>query len=114
MINMIGQLYMAYLDGNFVGIAEDEYECIDIAENANNGVGKPLYDDDWADRVWWEKINVNRWIQCEQALKCVEDKYTGESILCSSTTEVQKTLNILNNVDLEREKAEARVRALLL
>ena len=41
---MIGELYIVYLDGNFVGIAEDKYECADIAENANNGVGKPLPD----------------------------------------------------------------------
>ena len=111
---MKGEMYAVFLDGNYVGLAEDEFECADIAENANNGVGMPLCDDDWADRVWWEKINVNRWVQCEQALKCVEDKYTGKSILCSSITEVQEALNILNEADLERERAEAKIRALLL
>ena len=111
---MKGEMYAVFLDGDYVGLAEDEFECADVAENANNSVGMPLCDDDWEDRVWWEKINVNRWVQCEQALKCVEDKYTGESILCSSITEVQEALNILNKADLEREKAEAKVRALLL
>ena len=111
MIN--GELYMVYLDGNFVGVAEDEYEASDVAENASHG-SRPLYDDEMPDRIWYEKVNVNRWIQCEKAPKCIEDKYTGKSILCADTTEVEKALIMLNQADLEREKAEAKVRALLL
>ena len=111
---MNGEFYIAILDGEPVGIAKDEDEAIEIAINTNNGVGKPIYDDDMPDRIWLEHINVNRWVQCEKAPKCVEDKYTGNSILCSSTTEVHQALDMLNRADLERERAEAKVRALLM
>ena len=110
---MIGEIYIPFLDGFQVGVAEDEDEAYEIAEKSTNG-GRPLYDDEMPDRVWCEHINLNRWIQCEKAPKCVEDKYTGKSILCSSISEVQQALCMLNKADLEREKAEARVRALLL
>lgn len=109
---MNGELYVAFLDGKYVGIADNEYEAFDIAEEETHG-GRPLYDDEIADRFLCCKINVNRWVQCEKAPKCIEDKYSGKSIMCASTS-VQNELDILNKEDLNRERAEARVRALFL
>lgn len=109
---MNGELYVAFLDEKYIGIADNEYEAFDIAEEETHG-NRPLYDDEIPDRFLCCKINVNRWVQCEESPKCIEDKYSGKSIMCSSTS-VQNTLDTLNKEDLARERAEARVRALFL
>ena len=107
-------IYIVYLDGLLAGICEDE-DCVwDIAQNCVNGTPYPLTDDNFPDRVWYEIINVNRWKICDKAVKCVEDKYTGKSILCSTTTEAENAVDILNHVDLEREREEAKLRAMVL
>lgn len=106
------KLYLVYLDGNFVGITDDEMECWEIAQNHVNGYDTLLDDD--VDRVWWETIDVNRWKQCNNAILCAEDKYTGETIVCNSIMEVKKVVPYLNQLDLQRERAEAKLRALAL
>ena len=83
-----------------------------IAQDYLNG-HDTLLDDD-VDRVYGYKIDVNRWQRCDHSLLCIEDKYTGKSIICSGTTEVRKTISLLNKMDLEREKAEAKIRAMTL
>ena len=108
----LGEVYSVFLDGNFIGIAEDEYECIEIAENANNGVGKPLYDDDLADRVWWHTINVNRYFYDYH--KYTNDKLSDDSILCYSNDDYKEAVKKLNKIQLETERAEAKLRALAL
>lgn len=109
-----GTVCIVYLDGMLAGICEDEDYVWDIAQDCVNGTPYPLTDDNFPDRVWYEVINVNRWKICDNANKCAEDKYTDESILCSSTTEAQSAVAILNHADLERERAEAKLRALTL
>jgi len=58
----ISKLYLVYVDGFFEGITNDKYKIYDIADNAVNGVSTPLIDDDIPDRVFVEKISINRHI----------------------------------------------------
>lgn len=109
-----GTVCVVYLDGFLAGICEDEDYVWDIAQDCVNGTPYPLTDDNFPDRVWHETINVNRWKVCDNANKCAEDKYTGKSILCYSTTEAKNAVEMLNQIDLERERAEAKLRAMAL
>lgn len=58
----IRKLYYVYVDGFFEGITNDKYKICDIANNAVNGVSTPLIDDNIPDRIFVEKININRHI----------------------------------------------------
>lgn len=108
-------VFIVYLDGDFVGICEDE-DCIwEVAQNHTNGTSYPLTDDNYPDRVWTNKIHINRWRIYPNTVTAIEDKYTGKSFSHPYGLPVtQNIVNQLNDVDLEREKAEAKVRALLL
>ena len=108
----LGELYSVFLDDNFIGIAENEYECIEIAINANNGIGKSLYDDDLADRVWWHKISINRYFYDYH--KYTNDKLSNDSILCYSNNSCKEAVKKLNKIQLETERAKAKLRALAL
>ena len=109
-----GDVFIVILDGFPIGICEDEDYVWKIAYDHTCDTSKPLLDDD-VDRVWYEKINVNRWIVCENCFTAVEDKYTGKSFShpygLPKTTEICKELN---EIDLERERAEAKLRAMAL
>ena len=53
------KIYSVFLDGNFVGICENEDECWEVAQNHINGIDVLLDDD--VDRVEWNEININKW-----------------------------------------------------
>lgn len=107
-------VFIVVLDGFPIGICEDESHIWDMAYNHTCGTSKPLLDDD-VDRVWYEKINVNRWVVCKNCSTAIEDKYTGKSFSHPhgwlSTKEI---CCMLNEVDIERERAEAKLRAMAL
>ena len=108
----LGVVYSVFLDGKFVGIAEDEYECVEVAENANNGVGNTLYDDDLADRVRWHKININRYSYDYH--KIPNDRISNDNILYYSNDDYKEAIKKLNKIHLETERDEAKLRALLM
>lgn len=106
-----GDVFLIYVDDNFVGIAEDEMNIYNIASNSVNGITQPLTDDDMGDRLYYEKINVN---QFYRSGKNIVNKITNESILCANTEETQKGVDMFNNINLQRERAEAHIRAINL
>ena len=105
-------VYLVCVDGLFAGITEDEYEIGDIASDFVNGVRKPLYDDDMPNRLFWDTINVNRYIYTNEhnCYDKIEDKY----IMCYNKEETKKCMNELNKLNLEKERAEAKHKALQL
>ena len=109
---MNGVWFVVFVDGLFAGIAEREDYCADVADNFVNGVRKPLMDDDYPDRVWYHKIDVNRWYQYDQ-YNC-SDKLSDDNIMCKNDTETEKCVKILNKLSLELEREQARLRALQL
>lgn len=106
-----GDVFLIYVDDNFVGIAEDEMNIYDIASNSVNGITQPLTDDDMGDRLYYERINVN---QFYRSGKNIVNKSTNASILCASTEEAQQGVDMFNNINLQRERAEAHIRAINL
>lgn len=60
--------------------------------------------------VVFKPINVNRWHRCNNS---IEDIVTNESITYDSAN-IDKTIQLLNKIDIERERAEAKIRALNL
>lgn len=105
------EVYIVYVDGNFCGIAEDEYEAVDLANDYVNGFTKPLLDDDMADRLYWDIININRFYCSRQT---VEDKLSDNSFLCYNKTECANAVEQLNKLNLKKEKMEAKIRAMEL
>jgi len=105
-------VYLVCVDGLFAGITEDEYEIADVASDFVNGVREPLYDDDMPDRLFWHTININRYIYTNEhnCYDKIEDKY----IMCYNDEETKKCMDELNKLNFEKERVEAKVRALLL
>ena len=102
-------VYVIYVDGNFVGVTE-EYDYIsDIAQDGVNGVSEPILDDDFADRVDYYKINVNRY--CIYDSHNCSDKLSDDSIMCYDLSATINCMNVLNRLNLEKERAEAKLRA---
>lgn len=113
-MNFNGDVFIVILDGFPIGICEDEDYVWEIASEHTNGTSKPLLDDD-VDRVWHEKINVNRWVVCENCSTTIKDKYTGKSFSHPyGLLRTEEICCILNEVDRERERAEAKLRAMAL
>lgn len=112
-INTFKPIYLVILDGEYIGVTNDEDESWEIAQDHTNGTSKPLFDDD-VDRVWTEKIDVNRWRQCEDAIKCVENKVTGETFMCYNKENAQRCIEILNRLSIFQEREEAKIRAMAL
>lgn len=108
---MNGKMYIIWIDGNFVGVTEEEDYCWDIVEDAVNGVTKPILDDDIPDRVEINKINVNRY---EASNNNVCDKLSDFSILCANSQNCEKALEHMNKLQLKAERAEAKIRAMAL
>lgn len=106
-----GDVFFIYVDDNFVGITEDEMYIYDMASNSVNGITQPLTDDDMGDRLYYEKINVN---QFYRSGKNIVNKSINASILCASTEEAQQGVDMFNNINLQRERAEAHIRAINL
>lgn len=105
-------VYIIYVDGIFIGVAEKEDYAWDVVNDAINGFSKPLYDDDIPDRVEIVKINVNRWY-IYNAHNC-SDKLSDNNIMCYSCTATKECMNILNELNLEKERLEAKLRAMAL
>lgn len=106
---MIGIIYSVFLDGNFIGTCTDEDEVYEVAQDHVHG-HDILLDDD-LDRVTYNKIDVNQFYRYG---KNVCDKYGDTSFLCASTTDVEDSLYKLNSIAIEKERAEAKLRALTL
>lgn len=106
-----GDVFFIYVDDNFVGIVEDEMYIYDMASNSINGITQPLTDDDMGDRLYYEKININ---QFYRSGKNIVNKNTNESILCANTKEAQKGVDMFNDINLQKERAEAYIRAINL
>lgn len=106
---MIGSMYSVFLDGNFVGTCASEYEVYDTAQDHVNG-HDILFDDDM-DRVTYSKIDVNQFYRYGNN---VCDKLSDDSWLCASSNDVEDSLNKLNSLAIEKERLEAKIRAITL
>ena len=104
------ELYSIFLDGEFLGICNDEYEGWEIAQNHLNGIDNLLDDD--VDRVQIHKIDVNRWYIYDQH-NC-SDKLSDNNILCYNGHSTENCCKTLNNYALQQERIEAKQRALTL
>ena len=107
-----GDVYIVCVDGLFAGVCEDEYEIGDVASDFVNGIREPLYDDDMPDRLFWDTINVNRYVYFDQH-NCY-DKVTDNYIMCYNKEETENCVDKMNELNLEKERAEAKNRALQL
>ena len=108
-------IYVIYIDGIYAGICEDESYIWDTAQNVINNVSEPLTDDNFCDRVSYCTINVNRWEVNNKSPLHINDKYeTEKDIFCYDYAEAQAQAKYLNKLDIERERAEAKLRAMVL
>lgn len=103
-------LYNVYLDGNLIGVVEEEDYAWNFAEDHTNGTPMQLYDDD-VDRVWTEEINVNRFVRDYMS---IVDRITNRSILCATYPIADFGVEYFNKLQLEKERAEAKIRAMTL
>lgn len=106
-----GILYSVFLDGKFVGVCEEEDMAWEVAQNYLNGEDT-LYDDD-VDRVWYHKIDVNRWHMVANQYNC-SDKLSKDNIMCKNKDETEKCIRILNKFSLQEEREQAKKRAMAL
>lgn len=103
-------LYNVYLDGDFIGVVEEKDFAWNYAENHTNGTPMQLHHDD-VDRVWTQEINVNRFVRDYMS---IADRFTNQSILCGSYTTANDGVEMYNKLQLEKERAEAKIRAMTL
>lgn len=106
---MISIVYSVFLDGNFIGTCTDEDEVYTVAQDHVNGYDTILDDD--MDRVTYTKIDVNQFYRYG---KNVCDKFENTSFLCASINDVEDSLKKLNAMAIQKERAEAKIRALAL
>ena len=104
-------LYSVFLDGKFIGFTDDEDYAWEIAQDYLNGYDV-LYDDDYPDRVWCHKIDINRWYYYDN-YNC-SDKLSDDNIYCYNDRATDKCVKIMNKQNREIERAKAKLRALLL
>lgn len=102
-------IYMIYIDGFFRGIADTEDEAY---EYANDYLCGQLLDDDMPDRVWLEKIDVNRWYKYNQ-YNC-SDKLSNDNIFCHDNEATEECVKLMNKINIQQERKEAQLRASLL
>ena len=110
---MLKQLYSVYVDGLFVGMVEEEDYVWDLAQTNINGFSKLLIDDDIADRVEYYKIDINRFYNDG---RFVYDKLKPP-IDCNVAYDginAEEIAEKLNEINLEKERVEARMRAMAL
>lgn len=103
-------IYAIFLDGTFVGITNDEMECWEIAEEKTYGTPNVLHHDN-VDRVWWHKININRFY-CDGITIC--DTISEETILCHDKEDCETGIKLLNSLSIINEREEAKKRAMTL
>ena len=80
-----------------------------MAQDHVNGYDTILDDD--MDRVTYTKIDVNQFYRYG---KNVCDKFENTSFLCASINDVEDSLKKLNAMAIQKERAEAKIRALAL
>lgn len=102
--------YSIFVDDKYIGITNNEDECWEIAEKVNDG--ETILLDDDVDRVQICKIDVNQFYY--DGHKYTNDKMSDKSILCQNEIECQEAIEQLNTLNLERERAEAKLRAMAL
>lgn len=102
------KVYSVFLDGNFVGICENEDECWEVAQDHINGIDVLLDDD--VDRVGWNEINVNKWYFYNEH-NCSSNT-TEENIMCYDYHETLNCVKTMNKMELAKERAEAKLRAM--
>lgn len=107
---MNGIYYSVFLDGNFIGMTDEEDMGYEMAQDHLNGYDV-IYDDDM-DRVEVFKIDVNRWYMYN-AYNC-SDKISDDNIMCYDHKETENCVEILNKLSLYQEREEARKRAMAL
>ena len=110
-LNIYKPIFLVILDGEYIGATNNEYEIWEIAQDCTNGTPYPLNDDNFCDRVWYDTININRYFTDR---KNICDKLSNDSILCSNYMIARDGAEQLNKLQLEKERAEAKCRALLL
>ena len=103
-------VYMVYLDGIFIGIVEEEDYAWNFAEDYSNGTPAQLHLDD-IDRVYTRKIDVNRF---QRDYKSIVDRITNRSVLCADYMIAEFGVEHFNKLQLEKERAEAKLRAMTL
>lgn len=103
-------LYNVYLDGYLIGIVEEEDYAWNFAEDYSNGTPIQLHHDD-VDRVSTQKINVNRFVR---DFMSIVDRFTNKSTLCAGYTIANDGVERYNELQLEKERAEAKIRAMTL
>lgn len=106
--------FVIYVDDTYAGICDSEFDIWDTAQNFVNGCSISLTDDNFCDRVSYYIINVNRWKVDNKYKRCIEDKYSKNNILCHNDFEAEIQEQHLNSIDIERERAEAKLRAMAL
>lgn len=108
-------IYVVFVDGELVGLCEDEDYIWDIAQNVVNGTSRPLTDDNFYDRVHYSTIRVNRWEVNKTSPLHITDRYACErDIFCYDYVEAKNQEKYLNKLNLERERLEAKIRAMTL
>ena len=109
-------IYMVYVDDSFVGIAEQEDYIWDVAQDSVNGTSKPLYDDDMGDRIFYEEININEWKVDNKQSNIIKNRYNDKlSFSCGYKSPFsQEIVDKLNTTNLEKERFEAKKRAMAL
>lgn len=107
-------MYFVYVDEIFEGITNDEDLICDIVADATNGIKASVLDDDYPDRVFYDKININRFVELEETVRHINDKVTGNTIMCYNKDERDDIIKQLNALNLEKERAEAKLRAMAL
>lgn len=104
-------VFVVYLDGNFIGICEDEDLVVDIAQDHINGIDV-LLDDDMPDRLAYHRICINRWYFYDQ-YNCA-DRLSKDNIMCYGYYQTKDCVRKMNELTLEKERAEAKLRAMTL
>ena len=104
-------VYIVFLDGNFAGITEEEDLIWEVAQDYTNGTPHPLTDDNFCDRVFWNKIETGRYYRDGQSI-C--DKFSNKTIFCGNYIEAIEGATQMNELQLEKERAEAKLRAMAL
>ena len=104
-------IYTVFLDGDFIGITDDEMECWEIAEQHTYGTPNILHHDD-VDKVWWNTIDINRF---NGSSYCIYDKLQEiDNFLCYNRYEAEKCCKEMNKLNLQKERLEAKERAMTL
>lgn len=104
-------IFIVYLDGFFAGITEKEDEIWKIAQDHTNDTPHPLTDDNFCDRVWYHKIDINRFYR-DGKNAC--DKLSNKSFLCANCHISDNLVKTLNEMYLSQERERAKIRAMTL